>query len=112
VPGRPTPPEGVAVAKACGIDLSTHRSRLLTSGEVNASDLVVVMEPRQRRPLERDFGRNRWGTLVLGDLDPWPITGRAIVDPVDQSEEIFELSYARIERCTRELARILTDSTQ
>jgi len=46
--------------------------------------------------------------LVLGDLDPQPTEPRRIHDPVRQPLAVFEQTYARIERCVRELARAVT----
>jgi protein-tyrosine-phosphatase len=67
----------------------------------------VVMETAQRREICRRFGRSPRDVIVLGDLDPEPIDTRRIDDPVDQGLEVFEASYARIERCVGELARAL-----
>jgi protein-tyrosine-phosphatase len=98
-PGRPVPPNGIAVAARRGLNLSAHRSRLLTPSPSGGADLVVVMEPGQRRALRGLIGRDGHAILVLGDLDPEPVTTRAILDPVDQPEAAFEASYARIDRC-------------
>jgi len=98
-PGRGTPAAGITAAAGRGVDLSTHRSQLLTPALVGAAHLIVVMDaPQQRRVCER-FGRLPGEVIVLGDLDPHPIATRAIHDPVDQPLEAFEESYARIERC-------------
>jgi len=45
--------------------------------------------------------------IVLGDLDPASGEGRTIRDPVEQGPEVFETSYARIERCVRALVGAL-----
>jgi protein-tyrosine-phosphatase len=101
-PNRPTPPNGIATATRRGLDLSTHRSQLLTSGLIAASDLIVVMDERQKRALRTDFGRSD-GVVLLGDLDPDPIDTRTVRDPYDQDETIFEAVYERIDRCIHAL---------
>lgn len=106
-PNRPAPPEAVAAGARRGVDLSMHRSRLLTPALVGAADLIVVMEPRQQREVRERFGRSLRDVVVLGDLDPAPIQARTIHDPVEQGPEVFDQSYARIERCVRALATLL-----
>jgi len=106
-PGRPAPPEAVAAAAHYGVDLSAHRSQLLTADHARGADLIVVMDPSQRREICDRFGRLERDVLVLGDLDPQLIDTRAIRDPVNQPRDVFEESYARIERCVRELERAI-----
>ena len=95
-PGRPCPRWAVEVAAERGLDLSRHRSRVLTPLEVQSADLVVVMDSMQRRALRVLFGGDG---LLLGDLDPAHIERREIEDPVEQPKEVFERSYSRIDRC-------------
>lgn len=106
-PGRPPPPEAVVAAARHGVDISAHRSQPLIADNVRAADLIVVMAPPQRREICDRFGRAERDVLVLGDLDPKPIDARAIRDPVNQPLEVFEQTYARIERCLRELERAI-----
>ena len=106
-PGRPSPPAAVAVAARYGVDLGAHRSELLTPNRARAAHLVVVMDPAQRREVCDRFGRARRDVLVLGDLDPERVETRTIRDPVERPPAVFEQTYARIERCVRELARAL-----
>jgi protein-tyrosine-phosphatase len=111
-PGRPCPAEAVTVAAQRGIDLSAHRSTLLTAECLRSADLVVVMDAAQARAVCDRFGRRRDDILVLGDLDPGPITTRAVRDPVDQSMEVFAEAYARIERCAAVLVQVLAPPPQ
>jgi protein-tyrosine-phosphatase len=107
MPNRAPPRDAVAAAARRGVDLSSHRSRLITADVVNAADLVVVMEPEQQRAVCERFGRRSRDVIVLGDLDPAPIQARTIRDPIEQGPDVFEASYTRIEDCVRELARAL-----
>jgi protein-tyrosine-phosphatase len=102
-PGREMPEKGQRVAARAGHDLSSHSSRLLTPELVRSADLIVVMDPRQRRGITRRFGSGL-NLLVLGDLDPQPIDTRAVRDPYNQAEWVFEDVYARIDRCVAVLA--------
>jgi protein-tyrosine-phosphatase len=107
-PGRKAPSIALAAAAKRGLDLSRHRSRLVTPKAVREAGLVVVMDAAQARALRR-VGTSNVPVVVLGDLDPLPIETRTIVDPWGASEEVFEASYDRIERCVRELIRLFAD---
>lgn len=107
-PGRPSPLAAVAAAARRGVDLTAHWSRPLTPEAIRAGELVIVMDAAQRRTICDAFGRAKCDTIILGDLDPLPIATRTIRDPVDEPQEIFEVTYARIERCALELAKALT----
>ncbi len=99
-PGRPAPPAAVAAAAEQKIDLTPHRSQLVTAELLQAADLVVVMDAAQRDRLALGRPAIASRLVVLGDLDPAPITRRGIPDPVDQPVDVFRSCYARIERCT------------
>ena len=109
-PNRPPPPEALGSASRFAIDLTMHRSTLITPGAIGSADLVVVMSATQARAVERTY-RVRQPPLVLGDLDPGPIETRTIVDPWGGPPELFDTSYARIERCVRELALLIASSS-
>ena len=109
-PNRPAPRDAVAAAARRGVDLSDHRSRLLTPDLVRSADLLVVMEPEQQRAVCERFGRWPRDVIVLGDLDPAPLEARTIRDPIEQGPDVFEESYARIEICVAALVRVLTFS--
>jgi protein-tyrosine-phosphatase len=106
-PGRPSPSSAIAAAQRRGIDLSFHHSRLLTTRAVRAADLVVVMSADQAKVVRR-VGRMEIPVLILGDLDPEPAAERTIVDPMGRPDEIFDQSYARIERCIAELITLMS----
>lgn len=104
---RAAPPEAVAAAERHAVNLSGHRSRLVTAAMARAADLVVVMDPDQQRMLRERYGRSPTTVLVLGDLDPAPAETRTIHDPVNQKQEVFEQVYERIARCVRALVAVL-----
>ena len=106
-PGRCPPPFAVSSARRFGFDLARHSSRLLTRGLVRAASLVIVMDPEQAREVIDRFGATPARVLVLSDLDPLPIDNRGIADPVSQSRDFFIDCYDQIDRCGREMSRIL-----
>jgi protein-tyrosine phosphatase len=105
---RPAPAEAMTAAARHSVDLSEHRSRLATADMIRAADLIVAMDPIQRRLVCERFGRRPSDVVLLGDFDPSPVETRTIRDPVDQSGEVFDQVYERIARCVRELVGILS----
>jgi protein-tyrosine phosphatase len=105
---RPAPPEALAAAERYGLDLSEHRSRLLTANLARAADLILVMEMSQQRQIVERYGRRLADIVILGDFDPRPVDTRTIRDPVNDGPEIFDEVYERIARCAREFARALS----
>jgi protein-tyrosine-phosphatase len=106
-PGRTAAREAILAAARYGVDLRDHRSQLATADLVRAADVIVVMEPEQRRIVCQRFGRAARDVLLLGDLDPAPITSRAITDPWEQGPAVCEAVYQRIARCVEALADAL-----
>jgi protein-tyrosine phosphatase len=104
---RPAPLNAQTTASKYGIDLTTHRSLQVSQENIQAADLVVVMAEEQARAI-RWRVRPDTVVIVLGDLDPLPSARRTILDPWNGSEEVFEASYDRIDRCVRELVRAIT----
>jgi protein-tyrosine phosphatase len=101
-PGRPSPAEALQEARQRGLDLTRHRSQLVTAEALAAAELIVVMDPRQARKI-RGLGADPRRVLILGDLDPDRIEKRAIRDPFDQPGPVFSESFDRIDRCLRVL---------
>jgi protein-tyrosine-phosphatase len=105
-PGRGVPEQALAIARARGIDLSSHVSTLVSSHSLRAADLVAVMSNDQARGV-RYRCRPDATLLVLGDLDPLPIRSRTITDPLGRDPEVVVQVYSRIDRCIGELATLI-----
>lgn len=105
-PHRVAPPEAVDVARAHGVDLRRHRSRLASPAAVAGADLVVVMEPGQVGRLAT-IAKTKNPVLVLGDLDPDPVASRTIRDPVEQPRQVFAATYERVDRCLATLVHTI-----
>lgn len=107
---RPAPVEAVAAAQRHGLNLSDHRSRLITAALIGSVDLIVVMDPSQRRLVCERYGRRPSDVIVLGDFDPASVETRTIRDPVNESQDVFEQVYERIARCVRQLVTVLNNA--
>lgn len=103
---RPAPAEALAAAERHRVNLSDHRSALITA-QLARADLIIVMDPTQRRYICERFARRPSDVILLGDFDPEPVETRTIRDPVDQPRQVFDEVYARIARCVRQLADAL-----
>ncbi len=106
-PDRRPPSKALAASSRLGIDISAHRSALVTSARLHAMDLVVVMSADQARGIRARLRSSSVRVLVLGDLDPSPIARRTISDPWGGPDSAFDASYDRVDRCVRELVRII-----
>lgn len=106
-PGRYSPEEAIRAAGSHGVDLKRHRSRSITRESVVHASLVVTMDTRQRSMIRDRFGKRARDVIVLGDLDPVSIRTRAVADPIEGVQEIFEQCYDRIDRCIEALADAL-----
>lgn len=110
--GRVSPPVAVSVAAGRGVDLEHHRSRQLTGEEVRDTDVVIVMEGRQRRALEMWYGKPRGRTILLGDLDPLAIRRRNVRDPFGRAAGVFEAVFERVDRCLASLVEALEEAAR
>jgi protein-tyrosine-phosphatase len=107
-PNRASPAEAIGAAARRGLDLSAHKSRVVSRVSLDASDLIVVMDPWLRRAVTVRQSERR--VLVLGDLDPEPIASREITDPLGGPAAVYSDCYGRIDRCLAELVRTLNEA--
>jgi len=91
-PGRPSPPAAVEAARAFGVDLSPHRSRVATSAEVGAADLVLVFDDETYRAAVALCPSARRRVFLLGALDGAP----AVPDPWGGTVDDFRACYGRL----------------
>lgn len=98
-PGRRSPPEALEVARERGVDLFAHVSTVVDAGAVGRADLILAVDPWQARAVRARFGVPAERVVLLGDVDPERIEARTIRDPILQPREVFEASFARIDRC-------------
>jgi protein-tyrosine phosphatase len=105
--GRRVQPDSLAAALDRGVELSAHRSQLLSRALVERADLVVVMEARQARLLMRTFGLPQQRIVIAGDLDPDADEPRMIIDPSGGDAAAYARTFARLERCALQLMLLL-----
>ncbi len=108
-PDRPSPETAQSAAAKMGLDLTSHRSQLLTRELAAWADLIIVMSPYQARAMKTDFDAPGSKVVLLGDLDPITPDRRDVPDPLDRTEEFFLEVYDRMDRCLGELFTLIRD---
>jgi protein-tyrosine phosphatase len=99
-PGQPADPRMIELARLRGYrDLGTHRSRLLLSGIVSGSDLILCMETGHRDVLLSRFPRM---TGRIRCFDDFP--SRDVEDPTGRSEAHYGEAARLIDRLAAEWA--------
>lgn len=64
VENAPANEDAIRTAQKMGIDLRAHRTTPIMYLELKKTDLLVVMEPKQARFLQRNMGRQHQYTLL------------------------------------------------
>jgi len=105
LPGRPSPENALKVSAKRGVDMTDHRSRVISPRMLGDYDLVVAMTAEQVRDLREKHGCRR--VVHLGDVDPGPIPMRDVPDPYGTGTARFQEVYQRIDRAVEELHRVL-----
>jgi protein-tyrosine phosphatase len=104
--GRPVPSFSLSLSARRGLDLSGFRSQSVTKEKVKTADLIIVMDASQARHITKGFGGAAARIVIAGDLDP-TVAPRTIRDPWNQSIEVFEASFNRLDRCAAALLAAL-----
>lgn len=94
-PGKEAHPFARQMCRQYGIDLDRHRTMSVTAESVERADVILVMEPDQKRQLAERFPDARRKTFLLGDFSSVPI--REIRDPFGGTPQEFAECYGIIE---------------
>ena len=89
------------VARENGLDLETFASRRLTADEVDASDLILVMEPGHRSAVLGLSPQADLKTQLLGELAGEQGWDGAVPDPFGGNLESYRQTFRRIEELVR-----------
>lgn len=106
--GRTTPNWALDLAAEHGVDLATHRSRVLTKTMVESADAIFVMDRRNYRDLIRQFPWAKQKTYFLGLFadDVWG----EIDDPYGMSQDKAHICYQRMVLSLNGLLKRLPDA--
>lgn len=92
-----------AVAEENGLDCGTHVARKLDSELCRDSDLILVMESRQKERLGRAFPEASGKTFLLSHWNG----GHDIPDPYKRGRDAFERIYPPMREATKAWAEKL-----
>lgn len=106
--GHPADATAMKCAERFGVDLKGHRTRPLERGDVEAADILFVMEIRHLLELRRRFPEAYRRTYLLGCLTPsGPLE---VSDPASGSLAGFEACYHQIEDGVNRIVAILASA--
>lgn len=97
VEGLPASPLAVEVAKEHGIDISRHRTRLLSKRLVQEADLIVVMAGKHKKTVEVLDPSALAHTYRLTDFCPGE--KEDVPDPIGRDFDAYRETFAMIKKC-------------
>jgi protein-tyrosine phosphatase len=106
VANRECPPRHVAMSQKYGVDLRSHRSRVLTQGDLDWAQLIVLMDRHNWQSLV-EAGADRKRLIWLGALDGGAIE---IPDPYGMEDTQAQRIVGRLAECSKVLAAKLAGS--
>lgn len=92
--GAPASEGALLVALECGLDLSTHRARLLTRAVVKEADLILTMSRHHRTRAEELGGDGK--THLLGEYAGRSIPEAEVADPFGGDLEVYRETFAEL----------------
>jgi protein-tyrosine phosphatase len=100
-PDRSTPEEFAELVRSLGVDMTPHRSRVVTRGLLDAAQLVVIMDRRNAVSLRTlgDHHRVLWLGALVGNAE--------IADPYCAAPAVQERIARELDMATRQLAKAL-----
>jgi protein-tyrosine-phosphatase len=94
--GAPASDGALLVAMERGMDLSTHRARLLTRELVSGSDLILAMGPHHLERIEALGGSGK--THLLSAYASRGRSDRSITDPFGGDLDVYRSAFDELDR--------------
>jgi protein-tyrosine-phosphatase len=98
IEGAPAATKTQLVLKNNGMDISNHRSRMVTEGILESFDLVLTMEKGQKEALVVEFPKFARRVHMLTEMIGLVYD---IPDPIGKSMTDFEETYKELEQVLR-----------
>jgi protein-tyrosine phosphatase len=105
--GSPASQNSVVVAENHGLDLSRHRSRMLTRALLHDADLIVTMGVRHREAVEEIDPDSFESTFLLTNFSD--VHNGDVPDPIGNELAVYERTYLVIRDCIESMATKLHD---
>lgn len=100
---RPSPELALAAAESFGVDMSAHRSKMLTPESAAAAGVIFVMDIELYKQIKKRFPGARHKLFFLGALQPGGAGSIEIPDPYGKSLEQFKSIFSQIARAVDQL---------
>lgn len=108
-PGHPASDGAYVAAERGGLDLSDHRTRLLTEELVEESDVILVMTPGHLARVEELGGGDRAALLTRFAAGDDPDAPDSVQDPFGGTDALYNQTFRQLENLVDEvLARLET----
>ncbi len=101
--GALSPEEIHVVMNETGIDISRHRSSPITKEKIRESDLIIVMEKKQKEDLCRQFPEEASRIFLLSQFDKRNAEERDVADPIGQTLPFYKNCFNEIETLVKGL---------
>jgi len=88
--GMTPPKEAISVMNEIGIDISSHKSTVLTRDVVTLADLILVMGPTHKDAILKIAPEAEKNIFYLGNFEENKGNNNFIPDPIGQSEEFYK----------------------
>ena len=115
--GTASPDMAVQVAKQFEINLTAHRSVVLTTDLADTADMIVAMEQRQVDAIRKKYPHKKEYVYLLPLFENgWRknysgVNRYTILDPYGKSERDYLNSFNRVSRCVKGLLRQIDTRT-
>ncbi len=90
---RPSPENALRAAKEFGVDLSSHRSKLLTEESVNSAGVLIIMDVELFERIKKEFPAASKKVFFLGEFYPGTPKPIDIHDPYGKPVDYFKKTY-------------------
>ena len=98
--GHGADPIAVQIMADVGINISSHRARMLTDAIARDADIILVVDEQLKQEIATQFPYARGKVCRLGES-----TGQDIPDPYLQSPKVFRTVFSLIENGVNEWAK-------
>ena len=107
-PGNIPEPFAVQVAREAGVDISSHRARLVNNDNLSWADIVLVMESGQREFISMVFPHQSAKVALLGNFTHSQGREGEIADPYGFSLEVYRTCFEEIREAIDGLIQFLS----
>lgn len=94
--GTPVPKEIYGLMNEAGIDISGHQSSPITWTRVRESDLIIVMEIKQKEELTHQYLEDAHRIFLLSQFDKQNPEERNITDPMGKPPSLYRICFNEI----------------